>query len=191
MSLHLLLGPMYAGKSSEALRLANLHRARGRRVLFVNHAKDTRSGRNRAMTHDGAVEEARSVETLQEVGDEELDGFDAVVVEEAQWFADLVPWTLRAFEELNKHVIVVSLDGDYLRRPFGHALELVCRATAVEKKLALCEYCAEDTPAPFTRRIVPDDRRDVVGARELYRAVCWKHHRAESIDVSPSVVAHA
>jgi thymidine kinase len=105
-----------------------------------------------------------------------------IVVEEAQFFADLVPFVLRAVDEDGKNVVVVGLDGDSERRPFGRVLDLVPHADRISKLTSFCRLCSDGTPAIFTHAFEDDARASAaagkacVGAGDKYMPMCRRHY---------------
>jgi thymidine kinase len=98
-----------------------------------------------------------------------LDGKDVIIIDESQFFDDL-----RVFVESQetKHVVVVGLDGDYLRKPFGQVLDCIPLADKVTKLTAMCEKCADGTPALFSYRKVLDKNQVSIGGSNKYSAFC-------------------
>lgn len=62
--LRLIMGPMFAGKTTELLRLVAEAEAGSRRVAIINSRKDTRYGENLCASHDGVTRGAHSVDRL-------------------------------------------------------------------------------------------------------------------------------
>ena len=61
MSLELIIGSMYSGKSTELLRRVKRVQSIGMRCLVINHTSDTRVDGNFVQTHDGNM--LRAVKT--------------------------------------------------------------------------------------------------------------------------------
>lgn len=182
MSLELLLGPMFAGKSSALLTIVKRHRSLGWPVMVITHSIDKRYGdAPQIVNHDLQKLPAIASDSLMPLL-EHADYTNAklVVVEEAQFFADLIPFVLQAVDIDNKHVVVVGLDGDAERRPFGKVLDLIPYADRIQKLTALCHLCADGTPAIFTHAyqdpmIVGQTN---VGSADKYSPMCRKHYLA-------------
>lgn len=51
-SLEMIIGPMFAGKSTELLRRMNRHRFSGKSCLYVKYAEDVRYDKSAISTHD-------------------------------------------------------------------------------------------------------------------------------------------
>jgi thymidine kinase len=186
MSLEILLGPMFAGKSSALQTRVRRHRALGWPVMVITHSMDKRYGDDpQIVNHD--LQRLPAVATnmlLPLQSHPEYATAKLVVVEEAQFFPDLVPFILKAVDEDGKNALVVGLDGDAERKPFGHVLELVPYADRVEKLTAFCHLCADGTPAIFTHAHKGDaaeaaaDGKPCVGAADKYTPMCRKHYLA-------------
>jgi len=184
MSLELLLGPMFAGKSSALQTIVRRHRALGWPVMVITHAMDKRYGEDpQIVNHDLQRLPAIATDALVPLlSHSEYGSSKLIVVEEAQFFPDLVPFVLQAVDEDQKHVVVVGLDGDAERRPFGSVLDLVPYADRITKLTALCHLCADGTPAIFTHAHKEDaveataDGKPCVGAADKYTPMCRKHY---------------
>jgi thymidine kinase len=183
MSLELLIGPMFAGKSSAIQSIIRRHLALGWNVFVITHSMDTRYTSEPAIVnHDKVAMPAHATSSLMALVDNpEYLHSRLVVIEEAQFFPDLVKFVLQTVDKCGKHVVVVGLDGDAERRPFGHVLDLVPHCDRVTKLTAMCKQCRDGTPAIFTFAAREDaataanDGRPCVGADEKYIPMCRKH----------------
>jgi thymidine kinase len=177
---------MFAGKSSAIQSIIRRHRALGWNVFVVTHSMDTRYSTEPAIVnHDKVMMPAFATDTLRPLL-EMLDYKQSrlVVIEESQFFSDLVPFVLQAVDKDMKHVVVVGLDGDAERRPFGRVLDLIPHCDRVTKLTAMCKSCRDGTPAIFSFAMRDDailaanDGRPCVGADEKYAPLCRKHFNA-------------
>lgn len=182
MSLRVVLGPMFAGKTSEIQSAVRRYTCLGKAVLVLTADIDNRyqaDGVVAVVNHDRVAVPARGVpiEGLREVlGWPEFAAAAAVVVDEAQFFVGcLVDFVRAAVDVHGKHVIVVGLDGDAQQRPFGDVLALVPHADSVEKKTALCRRCGDGTAAIFTRALAVQEGQVAVGGADMYEPVCRRH----------------
>lgn len=87
MSLTLILGCMFSGKTEELMRRVGRYRAIGWKVLVVNSAHDTRCGAE-VQSHAGEVREAVKTYNLDNISLVE-DSVQVIAVDEAQFFSDL------------------------------------------------------------------------------------------------------
>ena len=179
MSLELIIGPMFAGKSTEAIRRIRGFQATGTPHMVITSLRDTRydpSGES-ISTHSGQSIPAMALTELK--GALSTDVFARakhVVIEEAQFFPDLYDVVIEMVEKRGKHLLVFGLDGDSERRPFGQVLDLIPLADKYAKLQAECRLCGDGTPALFTKRYSTYTEQVCVGGTEIYKAVCRKHY---------------
>ena len=177
MSLQLILGPMFAGKSSELLGTVRKYNAIGWPVLVVTHSLDNRyTEKPEIVSHDSERHPAYATAVLEEMF--QLHDFiqaKLVIIEEAQFFKNLKTCVLKAVEGYGKDVICVGLDGDAERKPFGEILELIPYCDSVIKRHAFCRRCPTPTPALFTYRTRKEEGQVLVGGAETYEPLCRKH----------------
>ena len=178
MSLRVIVGPMFAGKTSEIQSVVRRYACLGKSVLVLKPDNDNRYETDiiAIINHDKVEIPARAVgrRSLMDVlAWPEFAAATAIVVDEAQFFVDcLIPFVRAAVDRAGKHVVVVGLDGDAEQRPFGD----------VEKKTALCRSCGDGTPAIFTRALAVRDAQVAVGGAEMYEPVCRKHYTSNTSD---------
>jgi thymidine kinase len=177
MSLNLVVGPMWAGKSSYILSKIRRYKAIGWDVYVITNALDHRYGNFIISNHDNDQFPAVSVRYLLPLRDEEqYKKAKLIVLEEAQFFQDLLSFVLKAVEEDGKHVLCVGLDGDSERRPFGDILKLIPYCDTLEKITSLCCECKDGTSALFSYRCVATTEQVAVGAESMYQPLCRKHY---------------
>ena len=186
-SLEVLMGPMFAGKSSAIQSIVRRHQALGRRVFVVTHTIDTRYTTEPTITnHDGQVLPAIATSSLMKLlGHVAYGSSDLVVIDEAQFFEDLIPFALQVVEIDKKDCVVVGLDGDSERRPFGHLLELLPLCDRVQKLTGFCKRCGDGTPGLFSFAHTSNSSIVHVGGAEAYSTLCRTHY-LESKGGTPS-----
>jgi len=175
MSLQIIMGNMFSGKTSELIRQLKRQKIIGKNILVVNSAKDTRSAEPVLKTHDGVTfnciktNDLGYLASLQSFKDAQVIGID-----EAQFFKNL-----KVFVEYclmhGKYVIMAGLDGDYKQRKFGELIDCIPLADCVKKLRALCTVCNDGTPGPFTVRTVDNNDLVLVGDTDMYTARCREH----------------
>tara|TARA_B110000285_G_scaffold235190_3_gene315445 strand:+ start:5415 stop:5954 length:540 start_codon:yes stop_codon:yes gene_type:complete len=175
MSLEILMGSMFSGKSTELIRRIRRQEVLGRVVVVVNHSLDVRgSGDMRTVrTHDNSNMDAIKMHQLE---DTLFDGADVVAVDETQFFQNLRRWVEVGLSR-GKHIILAGLDGDFQQKRFGELLDVIPLADEVIKLRALCMICKDGTSGPFTYRNpgVGQGEQVLVAAGDCYKAVCRKH----------------
>lgn len=168
MSLELIIGSMYSGKSTELMRRVECLKSIGTRCLVVNHVNDTRVNGEFVQTHTGKRISAKKTDDLLLV---DVRPYDAIAIDEGQFFSNLKAAIMLMVEKHGKHVIVAGLSGDYLRQPFGDILDLIPVADDIEYKRALCARCCHPTRlASFTKRLSKE--KDTISVESAYMALC-------------------
>ncbi|GLC38047.1 hypothetical protein PLESTB_000442600 [Pleodorina starrii] len=177
--IHVIMGPMFAGKTTRLLQRVREFEAAGQRVVLVKSAVDTRYSADHVVTHTGDKLPCVSLSRLgglrERMGLAEYDRTDVVAVDEAQFIEDLAESVLSAAEVDGKTVIVAGLSGDFRRQRFGQLLELVPLADRVDKLEGRCSFCQQ--PSLFTLRIAASTQQALVGGAESYAPVCRQHYR--------------
>lgn len=180
MHLTLILGPMFAGKSSAILAKVRRARILGWNTLVLTSALDTRyqDSVTEVKTHDQEFLKALGVVSLLGVKESVMySQARLLIIEEAQFFKDLYEFVVHAVEVDGKDVIVVGLDGDSDRRPFGDILRLVPLADEVVKLTALCKRCGDGTAALFSALVVGEKTEQIcVGGADRYEPLCRRHY---------------
>lgn len=171
--------------TTELMRVIHIDAAMGERVLYINHAMDTRS-EDCVSTHSSILKTSTdeityiSSSTLKDVN---VTGYSVIGIDESQFFDDLVEAVTEWVDGLGKRVIVVGLSGNCVRKPMGHILELIPLATEVHLLHSMCKRCAERgerVKAPFTKRLGKqlDDPSKItaesIGGADKYVSLCRK-----------------
>jgi len=173
--IEVILGPMFAGKSSELIRRTSRYEAIGKNVLLINHSNDTRTD-NSVQTHSNFKKKAIKVSSLMSLLDsDEFKKADVIGIDEAQFFKDLYDFVLLA-ENYNKIIIVSGLDGDYKRKPIGQILFIIPLCDTVTKLHAYDMIDKDGTPGIFTKRIIDSKEQVVIGSEQEYMAVSRKNY---------------
>jgi len=176
MSLSLIIGPMFSGKSTELIRKIRLAKTINKKVLVVKPLLDKRYIENKIVSHSFESEICETVEKLEEI-DTLIENYDLIVIDEGQFFPDLKVYTLKWVENNNKEVIIGGLDGDFLRKPIGQILELIPYADHCKKINSLCKVCNDGKAGIYTYRIDKNSENQIeIGGIESYMPLCRKHY---------------
>ncbi|KAG5252006.1 thymidine kinase [Salix suchowensis] len=156
---HVIIGPMFAGKTTDLLRRIKSERSSGRNVAMIKSSKDTRYANDSVVTHDGLKFPCWSMPDLtsfrQKLGDDEYHKLDVIGIDEAQFFEDLYEFVARL-------------------RSFGSVLDVIPLAETVTKLSARCELCGKR--AFFTLRKTEETQTELIGGSDLYMPVCRQHY---------------
>lgn len=173
--IELYLGCMFSGKSTEAQNQYREWGIIGKKVICINHESDKRYGETDYMsTHNGSSIPCVSCSSLADIS-KDVEKYDVVIVNEGQFFHDVVNYCVKWCDELGKIVIVSALDGDFKREPIGEILKLIPHADHYVKLKSRCFYCRDGTEAVFSLRTVDIKDQIYVSAAE-YKPVCRKHY---------------
>ena len=177
MSLELILGPMFAGKSSYILSSLRRYEVIGWNILCITSNLDTRYEEGAIHSHNHDRHSAIPTSSLMPLLlTNQYKDARLLIIEEAQFFPDLYSFVEIAVDQHGKDVIVVGLDGDSERRPFGKILSLIPLCDKVTKLTAMCKRCEMPTEAIFTYRKHGDKSVVSVGAESEYEALCRTHY---------------
>lgn len=179
-SLELIIGPMYAGKSTELIKKIKIYEILEKNILIVNHSINNRYGTKGISTHDKLTfDNSINIEYLEDLEKNfnlHFQKSEIIIIEELQFFKDAFQKITEWIDKYNKKVIAAGLVSDYKKKPFGDVLSLIPHAEEVIKLNALCKRCKDGTKACFTKRIINNNNKVMVGSDEYYEAVCRKHY---------------
>ena len=174
--LELIIGPMFSGKSTELIRRIRMLQKIDKKVLVTKPIIDNRYISDKITSHNYESVECKVLSRLDEISDEEITNYDTIVVDEGQFFPDLLTTVIRWIDNYPISIIVGGLDGDFQRQPIGQILNLIPHADKCQKLNSLCSKCKDGTEASFSFRCVNSNDKVLVGGSESYIPVCRKHY---------------
>ena len=180
MTLEVIIGPMFSGKTSELIRLVEREVYAKKTGAIFKPAFDKRYSSKNVVTHNGLRYDAYSVESslagLRKIEEIALgSGLDAIGVDEVQFFPDAIVELLDRLA-YQKRVIACGLNLNFKAEPFKASMELAARADRVRYLSAVCVVCGQE--ATRTQRLIggnpapKDSPVIVVGGKELYEPRC-------------------
>jgi len=183
-SLHIVLGPMFAGKTTYLINTATNLINNGvsiNNILVINHVFDTRySNESQITTHDDKSMKSLSLQnlsTLYELFETEIniETIKYIFIDEGQFFSDLYLVFKNLLLTQNINIYIGGLDGDYKQEPFyeSRILDLIPLATSLHKINAKCSIC--NSNAPFTKRLSTSSDKILIGGSDTYQPVCLNH----------------
>lgn len=177
MSLDIVIGPMFSGKTSRILSLISRYGAIGKNILVVTHSSDKRyTNTHELVSHDGQRAKCVQTDCLTNIDM----SADIIIIDETQFFNDIRSFVESMVDKYQKQVYLFGLDGDYNRKPFGEILDCIPLADKVEKLYAFCQDCSNGTPGLFSFRIKHISDQVLVGGKESYKPLCRKCFLRES-----------
>lgn len=186
--LEIILGGMYAGKTSRLVEIYKQCTFCNISVAVINHSIDNRYDKELLSTHDkikipciktkrlfdiwsDSIDMESNVELVPRIRDNfKVSRSSVILINEGQFFPDLEEFVKKLL--LNgKKVYVCGLDGDFERKKFGQILDLIPLCDKVTKLTSLCSMCKNGTLGIFSKRISCEQIQTVVGT-DNYIPVC-------------------
>jgi thymidine kinase len=169
MSLEIILGSMYSGKSTTLIKKTEGFQKIGKRCLLVNHVLDSRVSGNYVRSHDDITLEAIKTDDLATL---DVKNFDVILIDEGQFFTNMKREVEKMLEQ-KLTVIVAGLNSDYNMKKFGEMINLVPIAdNIIYLQSNNCYNCGEN--ASFTKRLSSEE--EVVSVNSSYAPSCRKCH---------------
>jgi thymidine kinase len=182
VTLEVIIGPMFSGKTSELIRLVEREVIAKKKGAIFKPSFDKRYSVKDVVSHNGLRYDAYSIHAtssgilkLPELVREEK--IDAVGVDEVQLFPDAIVGMLDSLAS-EKRVIACGLNLNFKAEPFLNTMLLAAKADRVTYLSAVCVVCGAD--ATRTQRLIggrPAPRDSpiiVVGGKEIYQPRCRK-----------------
>ena len=181
MSIELIIGHMFSGKTTELLRRLNRHKLANKRVLIVKYAQDNRYSENVVCTHDNIKNDNSfsivNTTDLNVVADylllemESSRPIDVIGIDEGQFYEDINFFCDLWANYHNKKIIISGLNGDYKRHIFENLISLFPICEKITKLTSICR-CGND--ASFTHRKIKDTKQEIIGGKDIYEPLCRK-----------------
>ena len=185
--LEIILGPMYASKSTRLVDIYKQCKFCNIPVTVINHIIDKRYDNELLSTHDQVKIPCLQASELNDLWSD--NGYDnknlwahnavrdssVILINEGQFFPDLYDVVVDMLN-CNKKVYICGLDGDFERKKFGQILDLIPMCDKVTKLTSLCSQCKNGTPGIFSMRLTNETAQTVVGS-DNYIPVCRKCYK--------------
>lgn len=186
--LEIILGGMYAGKTSRLVEIYKQCTFCNISVAVINHSIDNRYDEELLSTHDkikipciktkrlfdiwsDSIDMESNVELVPRIRDNfKVSRSSVILINEGQFFPDLEEFVKKLLLN-SKKVYVCGLDGDFERKKFGQILDLIPLCDKVTKLTSLCSMCKNGTLGIFSKRISCEQIQTVVGT-DNYIPVC-------------------
>jgi thymidine kinase len=190
--LEIILGGMYAGKTSRLVEIYKQCKFCDISVAVINHSIDNRYDEELLSTHDHIKIPCIKTERLFDVWTDNIDmetnvekvprirdkfkvaSSSVILINEGQFFPDLEEF-VKILLSHDKKIYICGLDGDFERKKFGQILDLIPLCDKVTKLTSLCSICKNGTPGIFSKRITSEKEQTVVGS-DNYIPVCRKRY---------------
>ena len=191
--LEIIKGPMFSGKTTRIMDVYKKYNFCDIKTMVINYEKDNRYSDQMLSSHDKIMIPCIKALKLSEVvdiasvssrdtnsfaasitGKYTVDFFEAkaILINEGQFFADIVEWVTLAVEKYHKNVYICGLNSDFKRHKFGNWLDLEAISDNVVMLHSFCSQCKR-RPAIFSHRLSKEAELEVIGS-DCYIPVCRK-----------------
>lgn len=168
-SIEVITGSMFSGKTEELIRRLRRARFAGLKVEIFKPSLDKRYSETRVVSHDEnsiistPVDSPSSILLL-------ASDVDVVGIDEAQFFDDSIVGVCSELADKGVRIIVVGLDMDFARNPFGPMPALLAIAEYITKVHAICMRCGN--LAHYSFRKSDDEKIVLLGEKDMYEPLC-------------------
>lgn len=191
--LEIIKGPMFSGKTTRIMDIYKKYSFCDIKTMVINYEKDIRYSENMLSSHDKIMIPCIKSLTLNEIvnitdasavateslpasvsGKYALEFLEAkaILINEGQFFPDIVEWVKLAVEKYHKNVYICGLNSDFKRNKFGNWLDLETISDNIVLLHSFCG-CCKKRPAIFSHRLSNESAQEVIGS-DCYIPVCRK-----------------
>lgn len=190
--LHLILGPMFASKTTELFKIIEQKLLIGLKCLVIKYSDDRFSNDTELITHSNMklddfikplsgsdslitkdfipILSVKSVENSIEksLSLHQYENFDCIIIDEVQFYDD-ASFMCDKLANQGFEVIACGLSGTFERKPFKPIAYLVSQADKITHLRAICRETGHK--APFSFRTSDEMDEKVIGGADKYKAV--------------------
>ena len=185
--LEIIKGPMFSGKTTRLLDIYKKYSFCEIKTMVINYEKDNRYSDIMLSSHDKVMIPCIKALHLSDIVDfktynmTNVDFLNAkvILINEGQFFDDIVDWVTIAVEKYHKKVYICGLNSDYKRNKFGNWLDLETISDNVVMLHSFCSKCKKKD-AIFTHRLTKDIELELIGT-DCYIPVCRKCYNDLSV----------
>ena len=167
--IHLILGSMFASKTTELIRHYNRHSIAGKKCVMVKYKNDIRYDLKMIVTHDNIKAEALICEYLYEI-DNQVQLYDVICIDEVQFYKDGHIFCDK-WANQNKIIIACGLNGTFNRTPFPVISKLIPLTENITFLKAVCKETGDDAVYSKLNIVINDNITELIGGSEKYTAV--------------------
>ncbi len=151
-TLEVVIGPMYSGKTEELIRRVVRRSIARQKGKIFKISSDTRNAGNTVISRAGTSLTAYVISSSSEAGAYIDERLDYVAFDEAQFFDDGLPKTVKKFVDSGTDVIVAGLNLDFRGEVFENVMRVTSMADEIVLLKAVCMVCGND--ATRTQRLI-------------------------------------
>ena len=181
--LEIIKGPMFSGKTTRLMDIHKKYSFCDIKTMVINYAKDNRYSDEMLSSHDKVMipcVKALQLKNIVDFTDKFTDTAShrygdfieskVILINEGQFFEDIVEWVTVAVEQYHKKVYICGLNSDFKRNKFGKWLDLEAISDNVVMLHSFCGHCKK-RPAIFSHRLTNENNLELIGS-DCYIPVC-------------------
>lgn len=178
MSLEIIIGSMYSGKSTELIKRYNNYSIKYNNIILITHKIDNRYNiNNYIVTHKKQKMEAIKLYNLNDIDKKIYNNSKFILIDESQFFNDLEDFVKKSLND-NKHIIISGLNGDCDLKPFINITNLIPYADKITHLTSICHDCKELNNGFLHYKINKNNKKRIsIGSIEQYKVLCRKHFK--------------
>lgn len=138
--IHLIIGPVQCGKTTEIIRLLHRHEISGRKVVLIRHPNSWPDSHQPNFD----VKTCKFLPMYDEIGD-----YDVIGVDEGQRYTGIADWA-NCLANDGKIIMIDALNGNEYHKPYPGINDLITVSEHITQLTGVCPYTG--FPAPFTTR---------------------------------------
>ncbi len=165
----LIIGCMFAGKTTELIRRVQDARRRDIPVALFSPASDSRSGVGWVRAHGGHSARALPIAAAAQIGELSTDA-SIVAVDESHFFGEELVGVTRALASAGRCCVLAGLERDHRGELFEPFRSLLPVANEILRLAAPCARCG--APAIHSQRMFASSERIAVGGAGQYEPRC-------------------
>eukprot|EP00792_Barthelona_sp_PAP020_P006404 TRINITY_DN2982_c0_g1_i3.p1 TRINITY_DN2982_c0_g1~~TRINITY_DN2982_c0_g1_i3.p1 ORF type:complete len:377 (-),score=95.63 TRINITY_DN2982_c0_g1_i3:121-1191(-) len=171
MSIHLILGPTFAGKTDSLIKIAKEKQTNKNVMMFASKQESKlRSGSSSMLVSStGQKYNANYVDNLG-VCRNHKDNTDCFCIDNGHFFENIVEIS-DYLANNGKEVYITAITGDYNQNVFANIKRLISKCETLEFLAGKCEFC--DKEAIFSKSEATVQL--MAGLHECYQTVCGEH----------------
>ena len=176
MSLSLITGCMFSGKTTLLLSIVKKYKDSGKKIMGINFNKNSRYNTQKIITHNQETFNFDSEVSVSNLNNIIIDEYyssykisDVIAIDEIQFYPDAYKFIVDCINKDNKIVICSGLNGDFNKKPFEQISKLMSEADEIYHLKSRCK-CGKY--AIFSKRIINSTEKILIGGLDSYVATC-------------------
>lgn len=181
MSLTLIIGPMFSGKTTKLCDLIDRVMYIDQKCIMIKYIKDNRYSEEDVICTHKKIYKIEHPEKLKIFAVDKLcdivipDDVNHIGIDEGQFYPDLYILVTKWLYQ-RKHIYIAALNGDFMNKPFKPISDTLSLATNIIFLKSICMFCkSKDTKpvdAVYTVRTIQEKKIELIGSDNIYKASC-------------------